>query len=153
MFHFNSAFPICSSRFLLQSWMLGLLLICARFDNVFFLVAQNGNTKGSFLFFSVVIEIYEHYEPPCAISLFQMNKLFSHHFRGFKLEYPIPGILAIQFVFPRFLTIQFVFPHFLTRTQMTDNSIRSYVHNRVIFMRTNLYSDYTQNANKLISRR
>ena len=87
MLHFSSAFPICSSRFSLQSWMLGLLIICARFDHVFVvLVAQNGNTLGSFLFFSIVNEIYEYYEAQSAISLFQMNELLSHHFWGFKLE-------------------------------------------------------------------
>ena len=29
------------------------------------------------MFFSFVIEIYEHYEAPCAISLFQMKDFFS----------------------------------------------------------------------------
>ena len=42
--------------------------------------------SGMYLLFSIVNEIYEYYEARSAISLFQINKLFSHHFRGFKLE-------------------------------------------------------------------
>ena len=38
------------------------------------------------MLFSIVNEIYEYYKAQSAISLFQMNKLFSHHFWGFKLE-------------------------------------------------------------------
>ena len=72
---------------LLRFWMLGLLLICASFDKfLVVLIAQNGNTKDSFLFFSVVNEIYDYYEAQSAIILFQINKLFSHQFWGFKLE-------------------------------------------------------------------
>ena len=41
---------------------------------------------GPIQFFSIVNEIYEHHEARSAISLFQMNELFSHHFRGFKLK-------------------------------------------------------------------
>ena len=67
--------------------MLGLLLICAIFDKfLVVLVEHNGNTKGSFLFFSIVNEIYDYYEARSAISLCQTNELFSHHFWGFKLE-------------------------------------------------------------------
>ena len=67
--------------------MLGLLLIFASFDKfLVVLVAQNGNAKGSFLLFSIVNEMYEYYKARSAISLFQMNELFSHHFRGSKLE-------------------------------------------------------------------
>ena len=50
------------------------------------LVTQNGNTKGSLLLFSIVNGICENYKARSAISLFQMNKFFSHHSRGFKLE-------------------------------------------------------------------
>ena len=40
---------------LLQSWMLGLLLICARFDKFLVVfVAHNRNAKGLFLLVSVV---------------------------------------------------------------------------------------------------
>ena len=61
--------------------MLGLLLICASFDEfLVVLVVQNGNTKDSFLLFSIVNEIYKYYEALSAISLFQMNELFSYHF-------------------------------------------------------------------------
>ena len=74
---FSFSFPICSSCFSLQSWMLGLLLTCASFDKfLVVLVAQNGNTKGSILLFSIVNEIYDYYEARSAISLFQMKKCF-----------------------------------------------------------------------------
>ena len=64
-----------------------MLLICASFDKFLVVfVAQNGNTKGSFLLFSIVNEIYEYYEARSEISLFQMNEFISHHFRGFKLK-------------------------------------------------------------------
>ena len=87
LLHFSSAFLICSSRFSLQSWMLWLLLICAIFDKfLVVLVAQNGNSKVSFLLFSIVNKRYDHYEARTVIGLFWTNELFSHHFRGFKLE-------------------------------------------------------------------
>ena len=38
------------------------------------------------LLFYTVNEIYEHYEARSSISLFQINELFSRHFRSFKLE-------------------------------------------------------------------
>ena len=50
------------------------------------LVAQNGNTLVSYLFFYNVNKIYECYEARSAFSLFKMNELFSHHFPGFNLE-------------------------------------------------------------------
>ena len=50
------------------------------------LVVQNGNTKGSFLLFPNVNEIYQYYEARSAISLFRMNEFFSHHFWGLKLK-------------------------------------------------------------------
>ena len=45
---------------------------------------------GPIQFFSIVNEIYEHHEARSAISLFQMNELFSHHFRGFKIKISDP---------------------------------------------------------------
>ena len=44
LLHFSSAFPLCSSRFSLRSWMLGLLLICASFDNFFLLSLRRTGT-------------------------------------------------------------------------------------------------------------
>ena len=38
------------------------------------------------MLFSIVNEIYEYYEARSAISIFRMNKLFSHHFWYSKLE-------------------------------------------------------------------
>ena len=57
-------------------------------------VVQISNMSGDFeitknmqyLLFSIVNEIYEYYKARSAISLFQMNELFSHHYWGFKLE-------------------------------------------------------------------
>ena len=85
--------------------MLGLLLICAIFY-IFLvvLVSHNGNTKGSFLLFYIVNEIYEYHKAQSAISLFQMKELFSHRFRGFKLEYSTHATYATQSVFQIFLT-------------------------------------------------
>ena len=81
--------------------MLGLLLICASFDKfIVVLVAQNGNTKGSFLFFSIVNEIYEYYKARNGIRIFQMNELFSHHLRGFKLEIFDPRKVCKPISFP-----------------------------------------------------
>ena len=85
--------------------MLGLLLICARFDTfLVVLVAQNGNAKGSFLLIYIVKYNYEYYKAPSAISLFKMYELFSQNFRGFKLEYSIHATYAIQSGLPIFLT-------------------------------------------------
>ena len=36
--------------------------------------------------FFIVNGIYEYHKARSAIILFQMNELFSHHFRGFKIE-------------------------------------------------------------------
>ena len=52
------------------------------------------------MLFSIVNEIYEHSEAGSAISLFQMNELFSHHFRGFKLEISDPRNSRNPFRFP-----------------------------------------------------
>ena len=81
--------------------MLVLLLICASFDKfIVVLVVQNGNTKGPFLLFYIVNEIYEYYEARSAISLFQMNELFSHHFRGSKLKIFDPRNVGKPIIFP-----------------------------------------------------
>ena len=40
----------------------------------------------SSMLFYIVNKIYEYYEARSAISLFQINEFFSHHFRGFKIE-------------------------------------------------------------------
>ena len=80
--------------------MLGLLLICASFHEcTVVLVAQNGNTKGSFLLFYFVNEIYEYYEARSDISLFQMNEFFSHHLWGFKTEIFDPRNVRIPICF------------------------------------------------------
>ena len=74
LIHFSTACSICSSRISFQYWMLRLLLICASLEKfLVVLVAQNGNTTGSFLIFSIVIEIYEYYKARSAISLFHMD--------------------------------------------------------------------------------
>ena len=81
--------------------MLVLLLICASFDKfLVVLVEHNGNTKGSFLFFSIVNEIYDYYEARSAISICQTNELFSHHFGGFKLEIFDPRNVRNPICFP-----------------------------------------------------
>ena len=54
MLHFGSAFPIFQVAFV-AILDVGVASICASFDKfLVVLVAQNGNTKGSFLLFSVV---------------------------------------------------------------------------------------------------
>ena len=52
------------------------------------------------LLFSIVNKIYEYYDARSAISLFQMNKLFSHHFRGSKLEIFDPRNVRKRIRFP-----------------------------------------------------
>ena len=87
LLHFSSDFPTCSSCFSLRFWMLGLNLICAIFDNVLlFLLRRTRTLRAHNLLFYIVNEIYEYYKAQSAIGLFQMNELFSHYFRGFKLE-------------------------------------------------------------------
>ena len=91
LLHFSLALPIISSRFSLRSWMLVLLLICASFDNVMlFSLRRTGTLRAHSCCFLFLMIFYEHYKAESAISLFQTNKLFSHHFRGFKLEISDP---------------------------------------------------------------
>ena len=75
-------------------------------------------------FFSIVNGNFKCYEARSAISLFQMKKLFSHHFQSFKLK----------IFYPRNSRNPIRFPALSTSTQMTDNTIRSYV-------QTNLFTD------------
>ena len=106
--------------------MLGLLLICASLDKfLVVLVAQNWNAKGSFLLFSIVNEIYENYQARSSISLFLKNELFSHHYRGLKLEICDPRNVREPICFPN-LSNEYV-SIFLLSTQLTANTIRYYV--------------------------
>ena len=87
MLHFSLAFPICSSRFFVAILDVGIASICDSFDNILlFLLLRMGTLWAHNLLFSIVNEIYEYDEARSVISLFQMNELFSHHFRGFKLK-------------------------------------------------------------------
>ena len=52
------------------------------------------------MLFSIINEMYEYYEAQSIISLFQMNELFSHHFRGFKLEIFDPRNVCKPILFP-----------------------------------------------------
>ena len=52
------------------------------------------------MLFSIVNEIYEYYKARSAISLFQMNELFSHHFWGSKLEIFDPRNVRKPICFP-----------------------------------------------------
>ena len=87
LLHFSLAFPFCSSRFSLPSCILGFLIICAKFNNVFlFSLRRTGTLRAHSCCFAIVNETYECYEARSVIRLFQMNKFFSHHFLCFKLE-------------------------------------------------------------------
>ena len=146
LLHFSLAFPICSSWFLLRYWILGLLLICASFD-IFLVVpvAQNGNTKGSFLLCSIVNEIYEYYEARSAISLFQMNEFFSRHFWGFKIKIFDPRNVRKPI---RSLCISNDYVLiFLTSTWMTADRIWSYVRT-YLFTKDKLQLDEASYSNK-----
>ena len=52
------------------------------------------------LLFSIVNEIYDYYEAQSAISLFQINELFSYHFWGFKLKIFYPRNVRNPIRFP-----------------------------------------------------
>ena len=58
----------------------------ASINFLLFSLHRTGTIRAHNLLFSIVNEIYEYYEAQIAISLFHMKELFSHHFRGFKLE-------------------------------------------------------------------
>ena len=52
------------------------------------------------MLFSIVDEIYEYYDARGAISLFQKNDFFSHHFWGLKLEICDTRNVRKQIIFP-----------------------------------------------------
>ena len=67
-----------------------------------YLKEEGGGGVGGMLF-SIVNEIYEYYKAQSAISLFQINELFSQHFWGFKLEIFNPRNVRNPIRFPDLL--------------------------------------------------
>ena len=125
LLHFSSAFPIYSSRFLLRSWMFVLLVICAIFGNVLFLLFHRTGTLRDhsycFLLLMKLMIIARHKVP---LVYFRLTSFFHTIFGVSHSKYPMHTILPIQFVFLLFLI----------RTPLTTGMIRSYV-------QTNLFTD------------
>ena len=123
--HFSAAFSICSSCFSLQSFMLGLLLICASFDNVLlFLLRITGTLSDNTCYFILLMKsmIITRQEVPLVC------------FRWMKCFHTILGVSNSKYSIHATYAIQFIFPLFLTSTQITADTIWSCV-------QTNLFTN------------
>ena len=125
MLHFSSAFPICSRRFSLPSWILVLLIICASFYNVFLVSLHRTGTPWAHSCFFILLKKF---------MIITRHEVTLVYFRLTNCFHTIFGVSNSKYSIHAILTIQFVFPLFLTSTYMTANTIRSYV-------RTNLFTN------------